>query len=217
LPLLLFHTYADFQKSFVDRFGATTNHGIVIYPPDEVADIRASSAQVWFSTNAFGAFMSNQVMYAYLGITTNYGAKPQVESGPQEKRRWPAAAEMEAVIREEDARAGRNTEVRAREALLRQREPNLRKGMTPKDVLAVMGVADQIRAKLPAEPNDEGLTHMYQRIPPEELQGHEAECIMIFSPWPDWSHFGHLRRTGYRTVQAVFDKDGRLSGWGWVL
>lgn len=211
-----FYTYDSFLRGGPNSRVREKNQGFAIYQIDGLPVVLVPSKDIWLTTNAFGGFVSNEVIYAYLGIKTNYGVKPVADSVAVARDHTPSM-DPNIVIREEDAKAGRHTEQRLREDLLKERAVKLTKEMTTKEVIGVMGAPDQVVVKEAAPPNEEGLTFMMRNVSLEELPGREAESVLIYSPWPDYEQsFGRLRRLGYKTLTIVFDQQGRATVWSWT-
>lgn len=175
-------------------------------PPPPFAEV---PGQYWIRTNGMAGFSSNGVVYRVLIVETNYGPKV----GPLANMARATEAEAEANRerwKAEDAKAGINQEIRALENKLKASAKALRRGMTPYEVIQIMGTPHVLTARTVEGLNQYG----EQAIEVKDLAGREAGCYLAYTPYPSFSR--SRRNWGpYQSLEMTFDAEGKLWDFAW--
>lgn len=161
----------------------------------------------WLKTNGFGSVISNGVSYNFIAIQTNYGPKTfQTISGRITQEEIQANREQE---KQEDLKNGVNQDIRAKEEKLKEAAKALHTGMTPKEVIKIMGQPYTLTTRKEIGLNQ----YRDDDAKVEELTDYEPYCLMRYTPY---KFFSSVKRSGpYQTLELNFDEKGKLWNIYW--
>ena len=190
--------------------GRTPGHHFVYDLTNPPAPFADQPGKFWIRTNLSGTLRSNGVIYGFLVVVTNYGPRlvTNVVGSQVTAEQYEASWRR---MRDEDAKLGLNSDIRARESELKTKARGLKRGMTAQEVLDLLGPPSVLTVRTRIGPNAFG----EEAISPKDLKGRESRCYMAYSPYPT---FNRLKRhfAPYESLEIGFDKQGNVWDFQWL-